>query len=388
MKRFFIIFTSLLFLLAVAFPVFAQESSENFRNDEVVTLKQGETINRDFFAFGERVEISGTVNGDVYAAGGNVIVDGTINGDLLAAGGTLNISGKVTQDARVAGGQVTITGDIGKNLSIGGGSVDITDSAKIGGSVLAGAGNLNIASPVGKDIRVGTGSLTISSPIKGNVDAAVGSLRLTSKASVGGNLTYWSDNDASIDSAAKVAGEVAKKTPTQKPPTPNEIFGVATGVILFFKIVSFISTLILGLLIIRLFPSLSQNAADNIKNKPWPSLGLGFIALIATPIIALILAATLVGIPLALIILPIYFMSLYIGRIFVMLWVGTLLSEKTSWKINAYWAFILGVLIYYVVQIIPILGGIVTFLVLLFGLGASLIAKKDAYSSARKDSII
>src|SRR3990170_1191544 len=194
MKRFFVILASFLFVLALTFPVLAQDKSkENFRQGELVTLPAGETVNRDFFAFGERVEISGTVNGDVYAGGGIVIVDGKVNGDLLAGGGTLTISGSVSQDARVGGGQITITGKVGRNLTIGGGNVELTDPA------------------------------------------------------------------------AKVGGEVTRNTPAEGfRPAPSKIWGIPTGAGLFFKIISIISTVIIGLLVILLFPRFSQKVADNI----------------------------------------------------------------------------------------------------------------------------
>ena len=390
MKRLFGVLASSLFLLTVAAPVMAQEKNqENFRQGEVVTVAKGEVLNRDLFAFGERVEISGTVNGDVYAFGGTIIVDGIINGDLIAAGGSLNISGVVSQDSRVAGGQITITGKIGRNLTIGAGNVEITDSANIGGSLLAGAGNLNIAGPIEKDIRAGSGSLTISSAVGGDVDAGVDTLRLTSKASVGGNLTYWSDQEASIDGNAKVQGEIVKNTPPKtQGPTPEKIFGVAIGAVLFLKIISFITTLVLGLLIIRLLPKFSQNVATNIRKKPWASLGVGFLATVLIPIVFVILLVTVIGIPLAIMLLPIYLISLYVVRVFPMLWGGVILSEKLNWKINAYWSFIAGSFIYFIIQLIPIVGGLVTLFTVLFGLGTLLITKKETYTAARKSSII
>src|SRR5262245_39250872 len=104
---------SLLISLLIAMPsdTGAEEQDQRMENGPLrkhVIVPAGQVINRDYFAFGEIVEISGTVNGDVYAAGAHVAVDGTVNGDLLAAGGTVAISGTVARDARVAGGQVTI----------------------------------------------------------------------------------------------------------------------------------------------------------------------------------------------------------------------------------------------------------------------------------------
>ena len=68
--------------------VYANDNDHEEVSDwKISSVPAGEVINRDYFAYGESVEISGTVNGDVYAVGGQVLVDGTINGDLLAAAG-------------------------------------------------------------------------------------------------------------------------------------------------------------------------------------------------------------------------------------------------------------------------------------------------------------
>ena len=387
MKKLLLVAVSSVLLLALAVPIFAQEEKqENFKQGEVVTLPAGETINRDFFAFGERVEISGTVNGDVYTAGGIVIVDGKINGDLMAAGGMLTISGDVSQDVRAAGGQVTISGNIGQNLTIGGGTVDITDSAKIGGSLVAGVGNINIAAPVGKDVRLGGGNVTLSSRVGGNIDAGVGSLRLTSKAVVGGDLTYWSSKDASIDPAAAISGKVLKHFTGQTTPSPTKALGILVGINIFLTIISAISTLILGLLIIKFLPRPSQSVVNKLRKKPWQSLGVGFLTVIVTPIVFIILLVTVVGIPLALILLALYLVTLYTVRIFAMRLIGELLFERFKWKANVYTSFILGLIVYFAIQAIPIVGGIWTGLVLLFALGASVLTKKDFLSNKNTDN--
>ena len=378
MKKLFIVSASFLVLLALAVPVFAQkEKQENFKQGELVTLPAGETINRDFFAFGERVEISGTVNGDVYAAGGMVIVDGKINGDLLVAGGTVTISGDISQDVRAAGGQTTISGNIGNNLTLGGGTVEITDSAKIGGSLVAGAGNINIAAPIGKDVRLGGGNVTLSSNVGGNFDAGVGSLRLTSKASVDGDLTYWSSADASIDSAAIISGEVVKHFTDQVTPSPTKALGILAGINIFLTIISSISTLILGLLLIKLLPGYTQSVVNKLRKRPWASLGIGFLGVIVIPIVFVLLLITVVGIPLALILAGSYLITLFIVRIFAMRLIGQLIFERFNWKENDYTSFVLGLIIYYLIQLLPIIGGIWTAIILLATLGASLLTKKD-----------
>jgi hypothetical protein len=305
MKKFVVIFAALPLLFLAPASVVLGNSDD--KETKVVTVPVGEVINRDHIAVGDVVEISGTVNGDVYAFAGQVLVDGTVNGDLITAAGAITVSGTVSQDLRAAGGTITINGSIKRNITVGGGVVEITDDARIGGSILGGTGTINIAAPVGGNVKIGSGALTISNKINGDLEAGVEDLRLTSKAAVTGDLTYWSEKDASIDDKAVVSGEVTKKKPPAGfGPKFGPVVSGFSGFRIFSAIVGFISTLIIGLLLIKFFPNFGRSAASNLSSRPWASLGLGFAAFILTPIIGLILLVTLVGIPLALILGALY----------------------------------------------------------------------------------
>jgi cytoskeletal protein CcmA (bactofilin family) len=388
MKKIVIIFSTLA-LLFIAPVAVADNEKNNSKDTKITTLPAGEVVDKDYFAFGDIVEVSGTVNGDVYAFGGQVLVDGRVNGDLIAAGGTVSISGRITQDLRVGGGQVTVSGDVGRNVTVGGGNVEFTKEATVKGSVLAGAGNLSLASPVGADAKIGAGNLTISNKIGGDVEAGIGVLRLTSRAKINGDLTYWSEEKASIDENALVSGKVTKKTPPTTPgPKLGGAFDPFSGFNIFAKIVSLISTLIIGLLLIKLFPRYSSETVSTLRRKPWVSLGIGFLVLVLTPIIFTLLLVTIIGIPLALILLALYLISLYLARIFVIYWIGRLVLEKTGNRVSEVWAFVLGLVVYAIVTLVPVVGGLVTFFAILFGLGTAFLTEKSVYSAARKKEIV
>ncbi|MEW6324869.1 MAG: hypothetical protein AB1515_05735 [Nitrospirota bacterium] len=337
-----------------------------------VSLPAGEVVNRDYFAAGRVIEIFGTVNGDVYAAGGQVIINGQINGDLLAAGGAVSISGNVEQDVRVAGGQITIGGDIGRNLTVAGGNVELTDSARIRGGLVAAGGAVGLAAPVGKDAKIAAGNATLSNAISGNLTAAAGELRLTSRAAVAGDVTYWSRNEASIDSSARVGGVLRRKTMPEMPAPGAMLWGFA-GLILFVKLVNFVSTLILGMLCIALAPGSTQSVVLTLRARPWASLGVGFIALVTVPAAAGVLAATVLGIPLALMITALYLIAIYVARIFAILWAGSAWSVRRGRPVRPGWALVMGLVVYSVVTLIPFVGGFVTLAAILFGLGAALL---------------
>lgn len=366
-------------------------AANNQKKPKVVVLPKDEIVNKDYFAGGDSVTLSGTVNGDAYLAGGNVVVEGTVNGDLIAAGGMLDIRGKVTNDVRVAGGQIVVSAKIDKNLTVAGGSVNITDSAKIGGSVVSGAGNLSVFAPIGKGITVGAGQVTVGNTIGGDIFGGVGQITLTPSAKVTGDLTYWSQSPAQVQPGAQILGKTTHNLPPAKAVEqvkPAKILGIFTGVSLAFKIISLLSTLIIGLLMLKFFPAYTQRTVDVVAQKPWASLGIGFLTAVLTPILFVILLITVVGIPIAMILLATFLILAYFTRIFVSILVGQKIFEILGQKAGSGWSFLLGLVIYGLITILPIIGGIVTLLIVLFGLGAVLLEEKDFYSQLRSKNLI
>jgi hypothetical protein len=77
-----------------------------------------------------------------------------------------------------------------------------------------------------------------------------------------------------------------------------------------------------------------------------------------------------------------------VAKIPVIYFLGEWVLQKTANKAHQVWALILGLVIYGIVTMLPIIGGLVGFLVTIFGLGAWLIAKKQIYTEARKKNLI
>lgn len=383
MRKFLIAFASLALLFVTPVALAAE------KKPEIIKLGSDQTIKKDYFAFAEKVEISGTVNGDVYAAAATVVIDGKINGDLLVAGGNVSITGEVTQDVRLGAGNTTISGKIGRNLTAGGGNIEVTPGAIIGGSVLVGAGNINLNGSVGRDIKVGAGSLRINNTISGDVEASVGSLTLASKATVAGKVTYWSENEASIDTAAKVSGAVVRSDPPEEARfLPLRIMGILEGVATLLRIISFVSTLILGLLLLKLVPKFMSQTTETLNKRPLGSLGVGLVGLILWPILAILLMIIVITAPLGLIALTLYGISLWVSKIFVINWLGSRIFTQTTKKFSPYWAFVVGTVVFYLIGWIPVVGGILTLVSLIFGLGTLLITKKTIYQAALTKNIV
>lgn len=384
MKKLTTLFLFFIFLLILPVPIFAAVLEKN----EHVVLEKNEVINEDYFATGEAVTLSGTVNGDAYVAAGKVLVDGTINGDLLVAGGNVQIRGNVKNDVRAAGGSITVSAPIGGNLTVAGGNVEVTDSATVSGSLTAGAGSLSIFGPVGKGATICGGDVTFGNTIGNNVNAGIGKLTLTSAAKINGDLNYWSEKQAQIAQDASVSGALTYHPSSDSYDASKAIGEAAAGVGMAVKLFEAITALIIGALIIRFTPFYTKRILDTSLTKPWASLGIGFAAIILTPILVGVLFVTILGIPLAVILLFMYLIELYIAKIFTSILIGQKLLELLKQNGNMYMALIVGIIAGIVLMFIPIIGWFVLLVTYLIAFGALVIAKKDFYRELREKKLI
>lgn len=371
------IFLFFLAFLGSTSVLFAQNNTPlPFRQGEKITIDEDEVFDRDFFAAGEDINVKGTVNGDLYIAGGNIVVSGKINGDVLVAGGQVEISGDVAGNIRAVGGNIEVQGMVGKNLTAVGGNIEVTNSANIIGSTVVGAGNVELNGPVGGNVVGGVGNLIITNAVGGTIYTGVGQLQIGDGASVA-DVVYWSDEKATVSSEATVSGNLDQRIPVESSRQTNrETRKVAwTG----FRFFSFLSMVVIGLLMLRFFPGLLETGAGFIDKKPWQSLGFGFLKLILEPIVAIILMVTIIGLPIGIFLVFAYIIELYFASYMVANWVGRLIWGKLSKNESRYWAFVLGALVFVIVTSVPVVGGIVRFFSLLFGLGAILLLKYAWY---------
>jgi len=391
MKRFFVIPFLLFFFLLFPSVVNAQitRTSTTAVGDTVI-IHRDEVIEGDFFIAGETVEFSGTINGDLYIVGNQISVSGQVDGDLLAAGGEISITGVITQNVRAAGAQITIKGSVGRNISLAGVNINSSDSSYVAGSLSGVAGNISLDGPVGGDVNATGGSFEIKNTIKGNVEVNTGHLKLAPGAEILGNLNYRSDNEAEISDKASVAGKTSRHSPGNGAVEGakynlEKIIGgwTKTG-----RVFSFFALLLMGLILIRLFPSFFKSSLDILNKSPLKSLGIGFAGAFIFPFIIIVLFITFIGIPVALALFVFYVFALYISKAFIILWTGIFLFEKTNQKAGLGWAFVLGLIVYSVIVTLPVLGGILTFLATITGFGILLVNTKRTYLSARKKTLI
>ncbi len=384
-------FLPLIILLIIPFiflgSVFAQGLTPG---ENTITLPKYTTVDKDYFATAGTVNLDGNVNGDAYVAGGNVTITGNIYGDLIAAGGNIIVSGNTRGNVRVLGGNITITGAVGKNLSAAGGSVNITNTAKITGSLVSGSGDLTISAPIGKGATLAGGNVSILNMVGGGISSSSSKIMLGSQSVIDGDLTYAKGTMIDLQKGALIKGKMVAISP-QIPPA-SAVKGTVDSFVgkvgMSLKIFDLISALIIALLLVKFAPNYLDKTVKILAKRPFYSSVIGVLILFGIPLLSIVLLATIIGIPVALILLGVLIILSYLSKIFISLLVGQKVLEALKTKAGRGWAILVGLVIYSLVAQIPFLGGVIVFLSLVAGLGSQAIEKYSLYKTIRSEKLI
>jgi cytoskeletal protein CcmA (bactofilin family) len=338
-----------------------------------VTIGTTETIEDDLYVFGANIAINGTIHGDLIAAGNNISVDGTVSGDVIAAGQSIAIRGQVGGTVRAAGSTIVLDGKVTNDLLAAGNELTILSNGRVGRDAIVGATNTTISGQIARDLQAGSANVKLDGTVGGNVLATVDRLQLTDRASVGGSLTYTSKNEAQIANASSVKGGVERRIPESgRAPV---VTGPAALVVEWLK--GLIGLLILGILVVFFFPGFARRAGEALVRSPLLTLAIGGLILIGLPIVAIlffIVGALIGGWWIGFVVLSLLVVALALSLPVAAVGVGGAMLRVARRPVPVWLALFIGLVALLLVALIPILGGIVIFLALLFGMGATTIA--------------
>ncbi|AKB12551.1 MAG: hypothetical protein ACHQXK_07205 [Methanosarcina thermophila] len=308
-----------------------------------------------------------TSSGNAFGGGDNLQIDEDIQGDLVLAGSRLEINGDIGDDFIGAGGQLIVNGNVSGNIIAAGGSIRI--NGNVGGDVAAAGGQIFLSrdSVVEGDLLLGGGEITLDGIVNGNGDISAGTLRAGDDFELRGDLKLQAENYPP-DLDDKVGGNL---NITQVNATEEQYAGAARGFNVLSFIIGLLAALILGLVLIYLFPGFVRGVADLVKDSPLKTALLGLLALIFLPVLALILLITIFGWSLSVLIILLLALAVLIATIPVKLLAGELIYNKILKKEAGEIAYYLvGAVVFAILYEIPIVGWLIGFIALIIGLGA------------------
>jgi hypothetical protein len=238
------------------------------------------------------------------------------------------------------------------------GRADVPEGEEVGDLVVF-HGSSAVNGTVNGSLTAFDAPVTISGEVDGDVVVFNGRVELRDGANVTGDVV--SQSDPVVDSGATIGGE------TQRIQTNFNWDGFGwVGRLAWWLAVS-VSTLVVGLVLLWLVGRGAPRIVDAGRTGIGPSIGWGLLAFFGLPILAIIALVTIVGIPLGLGVLAALGLIYAIGYSATAWIVGRrILREPTAWIL----AFLAGWGILRVLALVPILGGLVGFAAVVFGLGA------------------
>lgn len=302
-----------------------------------------------------------TVAGDLTAFGGTVVVRGTVDGDLEAFAGNVYVEGAVTGDVNAFAGTVRIDGTVEGRVTAMGGTVRVEPDATIG-----------------RSLRVAGGTVVVAGTVAGDAEIGAGSLTLTSTASVGGDVRFDTAQNQFVNEGAAVGGTITRTdeiefgSPWRLAP-PGWVFDVY----------GLFVTLLVGTVLLLVLPDVSTEIARTVARDPVRTGAVGLLVLLGIPVALVLIASTIIGIPLSLVGILVYGLVVWIGAVYGRYAVGDWLVSYGDVE-NRWLALSVGVTAVFLAKRVPVLGGLVEFVVVILGLGAMVAIARGA--AARRGS--
>ena len=277
--------------------------ADKMRHDDV-TVAKGETVKGDIVTSG-MIVVDGTVEGNAVSFGGNVSVPGEVRGDVVVLGGNADVGGESKGDLAAIGGSVSVTGKVGGDVAAIGGNVALGKGAAVSGDVSVVGGHLSKddgASVKGSVSQVGLGAL------KGLLPALThGGLKLAMASGSGSRWnSHWRhDSDSDEDEKPSAGGRVVRA----------------------FLFLTFVLGLGLVLSLSAVFlPNETLAVSAAIRDDFWRSAGAGTLMVILFLPALVLLAVSILGIPL----IPLAILAWTAASLFGVAAFSRLLAERAA----------------------------------------------------------
>ena len=251
------------------------------------------------------------------------------------------------------------------------GRADVPKGQQVGDLVVF-HGSSTVDGTVNGSLTAFDAPVTISGRVNGDVVAFNGRVVLRSGANVTGDVV---SRDAPVVAQGAAIGGTTRRVQTN---VRWDGFGWA-GRLAFWLAVS-VSTLVVGLVLLWLVGRGAAWILEAGRTRVGPAIGWGLLVFFGLPIVAIIALVTVVGIPLGLGLLAALGLLYALGYSASGWILGrSIVRAPTAWVV----AFLVGWAILRVAALIPILGGLVWFVAVVFGLGALLVAIWRARAATR-----
>lgn len=308
---------------------------------------------------------------DVYLTGDNVTIDYVVDGNLFVIANTVTINSKIGGDAFIMANNINVSEQayIFNNLFAMANSIDIKGVVY---DVYALAQNFTVSNGyIYRDAKLCCNTININGAIGRNAFVSCSNINFNTdgndKGIIYGNLTYSAPSELSFDKNI-VNGNVTYKAPKVSPEkSVREI--VASYILDLGAFLAFV--IIIWLVCLWVAPKFLNDTNKFVGKKTLNVLGTGLLTLIAVPIACIILLLLQLTAGISLLTVAIYILALIVAKSIFTIVANNYLCSKLNINKNTgiFGMLIVSGVIVWVISELPYVGGIVSFIISVLGLG-------------------
>jgi cytoskeletal protein CcmA (bactofilin family) len=341
---------------------FTAKAADMEHGNPSYVLPAGQEIKTDLIVSADHTQIDGTVDGDLIVFSRDVEVNGHVNGDILGFADELRMNGTVGGNLRVCAHSLVINGTVARSLMVLGHTLEVGEKSNLGGSATLLTHDAEFNGPIRGDILALTSQLEINGPVGGDVKARGDEMTIGSTAQIAGRTQFEGPKQPEVAAGAKLASPVEI---IMRQATPE----YSTWRYYWHQTLRWGAAFLLGMVLFLLAPGPFLDAA-NSAGRAGLAMGIGLLFLVGVPFAVIIACITIVGLGLGIVTLLIYVVAVYMSQIFVGAWLGEKLLGVSIGIGPVLARLALGLAILRVVRVIPFVGPLSMWVVIIWGLGA------------------
>lgn len=330
-----------------------------------VPMVHAKNINHSYSEFGNDVVLSDDVFGTSMIAGESTETTGDVQGINFMAANNIKFGGQ-SEYLVCAGNSIKIGGRVLNDTFIAGNIIDIKSSALLERDVMIAGSDVEINGFIGRNVTIYAAKVVID------------------EASIGGDIKIYAE-DVMIGDSAKIMGSVSVPKDAKAKISSNVKNVVKTNAIhtedvdvfmqfLVNKVWSFMGLTLVFAVLTLLLPNLFNKIQKKYEkvdfNQGVESVTKGLVFLIIVPVLSIVCLLIPFGTPLSLIMLALYILMIYLSKVFFAYLLGYKIWQKYfKGDINMLVVGLIGLLVLFVLDFIPIIRGLALMISLLFGIG-------------------
>lgn len=334
-----------------------------------------EYVASDLYTFNEEVIIDTIVDGNAFILGNNITISGEIGGDLFAFGENVKI-----ENTAYIHGNIFVYAE---NFEMNGICYDVYSISQ--------NFNLNKDAIIVRDIKSISEKIHINGQIKRNAYITTNELIFPDNSTnlIAGNLDYHSNYEFAIKDGI-VGGEITFTQEVSEQPTITDIFTS--------HVTNIIATLLYSLVVIVLTiwmaPKFKEKSALILQKRAPLSFGVGLLTSVVISVGSILLLFTTLGLSFGVSVaaITIFILALTISKTVFSMALGKLISKKFKKDNNVIFIgmSLLFVLAVSLIELVPYVGGFVSFAVTMIGFGIillNLISRKNLEDTKTENKI-